>query len=67
MLISLDNAAFGYGDNLIFGGVTFAVNEGERVGLIGANGEGKTTLIKLMLGMLEADDGAVRQIGRAHV
>ncbi len=61
MLISLDNAAFGYGDNLIFGGVTFAVNEGERVGLIGANGEGKTTLIKLMLGMLEADDGAVRR------
>ena len=61
MLISLDNATFGYGDNLIFGGVTFAVNEGERVGLIGANGEGKTTLIKLMLGMLEADDGAVRR------
>ena len=44
MLISLENASFSYGDNLIFGGVSFAVNEGERVGLIGANGEGKTTL-----------------------
>ena len=41
MLVSLENVAFGYGGNLIFSGVTFAINEGERVGLIGANGEGK--------------------------
>ena len=59
MLVTLDRVAFGYGDNLIFEKVSFAVNEGERVGLIGANGEGKTTLIKLILGELEADDGTV--------
>ena len=59
MLVTLDNVAFGYGDNLIFEKVSFAVNEGERVGLIGANGEGKTTLIKLILGELEADAGTV--------
>ena len=59
MLITLDNVAFGYDDNLIFNNVNFAVNEGERVGLIGANGEGKTTLIKLILGELEADEGSV--------
>ena len=59
MLISLDGAAFGYGDNLIFENVSFFLNEGERTGLIGANGEGKTTLIKLILGELEADAGTV--------
>ena len=59
MLVTLDNVAFGYGDNLIFEKVSFAVNEGERVGLIGANGEGKTTLIKLILGEFEADEGTV--------
>lgn len=59
MLITLENASFGYGGNLIFGDVSFAVNEGERIGLIGANGEGKTTLIKLMLGSLEAESGCV--------
>jgi len=63
MLISLDGVAFGYGDNLIFEGVTFSLQEGERVGLIGANGEGKTTLIKLMLGELEADFGNISKKG----
>lgn len=59
MLITLDNAAFGYDDNLIFENISFAINECERVGLIGANGEGKTTLIKLILGELEADAGLI--------
>lgn len=59
MLVNLRDVAFAYGDNLIFGGVNFAVNEGERIGLIGGNGEGKTTLIKLMLGQLTPSYGAV--------
>ncbi len=59
MLVTIDNASFGYGGNLIFENVAFAINEGERIGLIGGNGEGKTTLIKLILGELEADSGTV--------
>lgn len=59
MLINLSDVAFSYGDNLIISGVNFSVNEGERVGLIGGNGEGKTTLIKLMLGQLPPTYGSV--------
>ncbi len=59
MLVSFENAAFSYGDNLIFQGVNFSVNEGERVALIGANGEGKTTLLKIICGELEVDSGRV--------
>ncbi len=59
MLINVENASFSYGDNLIFENASFTVNEGERVGLIGANGEGKTTLIKLICGGLDADCGSV--------
>ena len=59
MLIDFKNVAFGYGDNLIFSEVNFAVNEGARIGLVGENGAGKTTLIRLMLGQLTADSGEI--------
>ncbi len=59
MLFSFSSVNFGYGDNLIFSDVTFAVNEGERVGLVGENGAGKTTLIKLILGELFPDGGEI--------
>ncbi len=59
MLVNFDNVAFGYDGNFIFSGVNFSINEGERVGLIGPNGEGKTTLIRLLCGDLSADEGAI--------
>ncbi|MDE7076819.1 MAG: ATP-binding cassette domain-containing protein, partial [Clostridia bacterium] len=59
MLINFSSVGFGYGDNLIFSQVSFAVNEGERVGLVGENGAGKTTLIKLLSGELLPDEGEI--------
>ncbi len=67
MIITVDNAKFSYGDNLIFEDVSFAVNEGERVGLIGANGEGKTTLIKLIMGEVYPDGGKVIKKNGARI
>ena len=45
--------------NDILDGITFDVNEGERVGLLGKNGAGKTTLLKIITGELYEDDGVV--------
>ncbi len=59
MLVSVENASFSYGDNLIFKDVSFTIHEGERIGLIGANGEGKTTLIKLICREYSPDFGTV--------
>lgn len=59
MLVSFDNVTFGYGDNVILSDVSFSVNEGERIGLIGANGEGKTTLLELLTGGLIPEKGDI--------
>ncbi len=59
MLISLENVRFGYEDKILFEHVNAVVSEGERIGLIGANGEGKTTLLKLMSGALLPDEGRI--------
>ena len=67
MIIAFNKTAFSYGGNLIFKDVDFAVNEGERVGLIGANGEGKTTLIKLISGELYPDSGEILKKNGARI
>jgi len=46
-----------YGIDVILETVSFAINEGEKVGLIGANGAGKSTLFKIMTGQLHQDSG----------
>ncbi len=57
MLISSNNLQFGFNGETLLDGICFALNEGDRIGLIGGNGEGKTTLIRLLLGELEIESG----------
>ncbi len=59
MLVSCNNVTFSYTGTPVIHGVTFALHEKERVGFLGANGEGKTTLLRLILGQLEPDDGSI--------
>ena len=59
MLISADNLNFGFNGGSLLENICFSLNEGDRVGLIGGNGEGKTTLIRLILGELEPESGVL--------
>ncbi len=59
MLLSADNLCFGFGGDSLLENITFSLNEGDRVGFIGGNGEGKTTLIRLLLGELEPESGSL--------
>ncbi len=59
MLISANELSFGFGGGSLLEKVTFSLHEGEKVGFIGGNGEGKTTLIRLILGELEAESGSL--------
>ena len=54
----------GYPGRLVLHDLSFSVRPGELVGIIGANGTGKSTLMKTMRGMLPPQKGAVRLYGR---
>ncbi|MBR3991360.1 MAG: ABC-F type ribosomal protection protein [Clostridia bacterium] len=71
MILSLSGVSYGYGTATILRGVTFHVEEGDRVGVVGVNGSGKTTLLSLISGDLTPDGGTVsvsrdRTIGILH-
>lgn len=59
------NVCFSYGERLVLEDVSFALDARECVGMIGPNGGGKTTLIKLALGLLKPDQGEIRVAGHA--
>jgi ATP-binding cassette subfamily F protein 3 len=59
-VLSVSNVSKSFGDNLIFENVSFVLNAGDRVGLIGPNGCGKTTLLQIILGEIVPDSGSAR-------
>lgn len=58
-MLQVTNLSKSYGQNTLFRDVSFSINAGERVGLVGRNGHGKTTLFKIFTGEEEADSGSV--------
>lgn len=58
-ILSMDNITKSYGGRLLFDSTSFYLQEGEKVGVIGINGTGKSTLLKMMAGLEEPDQGTV--------
>ena len=63
MMLDVHGLRTGYGRIPILNGVSFAVNEGEFIGILGHNGMGKTTLLKALMGFLPATSGRVQFAG----
>ena len=57
--ISIEKLTFGFGTRVILDNINFSLDEGDRLGIVGVNGCGKSTLFKLILGEYEADEGKV--------
>src|SRR5258708_29136019 len=57
MMLNVQGLRTGYGRIPILNGVSFAVNQGEFIGILGHNGMGKTTLLKALMGFLPATGG----------
>ena len=58
-LLEIQNLSAGYDKNTIIEGINFSVNENDYVGIIGPNGGGKTTLLKVILGLLSPVKGQI--------
>jgi ATP-binding cassette subfamily F protein 3 len=59
-MLQVSNLSKTYGDDVILEDVSFVVNPGQRVGLVGPNGCGKTTLLRIIVGQEQPDRGSVR-------
>ncbi|MFP6702913.1 MAG: ATP-binding cassette domain-containing protein, partial [Planctomycetaceae bacterium] len=66
-LLSLRGLQFTYGGEPLIDGIDVEIQRGERIGLLGRNGTGKSTLMKLIAGELDADDGEVLREPRTTV
>lgn len=58
-ILTADNITKAYGERRLLDGASFFLQEGEKVGIIGINGTGKSTLLKILAGMEEPDEGRV--------
>jgi ATP-binding cassette subfamily F protein uup len=61
LVAELDNVVKAYGDRTLIQGFSTRIMRGDRIGLLGPNGIGKTTLLKLILGEEEADSGTIQR------
>jgi energy-dependent translational throttle protein EttA len=60
VVIETENVAKGFGDRLLYEGMTFSLPPGGIIGVIGPNGAGKTTLFKMITGAETPDEGTIR-------
>ncbi len=66
-ILNVTNLSHGFGDRAIFHDVSFRLLKGEHIGLIGANGEGKSTFMNIVTGKLMPDEGKVEWSKHVHV
>ena len=66
-ILNVEHLTHGFGDRAIFQDVSFRLLKGEHIGLIGANGEGKSTFMNIITGKLQPDEGKVEWSKRVRV
>ena len=59
MLVTFNNVSFKYVDKELLNNVSFTINETDKIGLLGINGTGKSTLLKLIVCELEPNEGII--------
>jgi ABC transport system ATP-binding/permease protein len=67
LVAELENVVKAYGDRILINGFSTRILRGDKIGLLGPNGIGKTTLLKLILGDIEADSGDIQRGTKINV
>ena len=65
-ILNVEHLTHGFGDRAIFNDVSFRLLKGEHIGLVGANGEGKSTFMNIVTGKLMPDEGKVEWAKNVH-
>ena len=60
-LLTMEGITKSYTDKLLLNNVDFSINEGDKIGIVGVNGTGKSTLLKLIMGLEEAGQGKLNK------
>jgi ATP-binding cassette subfamily F protein uup len=58
-LLTIENMSKSFTERLLFDNVSLGINEGDKIGVMGINGTGKSTLLKIIAGLEEPDSGTV--------
>lgn len=66
-LITLENITKSYSEKILVDNISLGINEGEKIGIIGVNGTGKSTFLKIIAGMEEPDSGTVTKGNRVRI
>lgn len=66
-IVTVENLSKSYGEKVLFDNISFHIGEQQRIGLIGVNGTGKSTLLKIIAGLDTADSGKIVYANRFHV
>ena len=66
-LLTIKDMSKVYTDKVLFDHVDFSINENEKIGVIGINGTGKSTLLKIVAGLSEPDTGTVVKGNNVHI
>ena len=66
-LMTLENISKSYSEKVLLKDISLGINEGEKIGIIGVNGTGKSTLLKIIAGAEVCDDGTITKANRVRV
>lgn len=66
-ILNIENISKTYGDKNLFHQISLGVNEGDKIGIIGVNGCGKSTFLKMIAGLVQPDEGEIIRNKQADI